>query len=91
MLTVYKYEIKNAGINIISMPQNAQILTAKEQDNKPMMWAMVDTDNPMEERCFELTGTGGAILPMKEGKRDYIGTIMIDFGVYVFHLFEMKD
>lgn len=84
---VWKFEV--IGNNLpINMPKGADILTIQEQKEKCFIWALVDPQNELEERFFELYGTGVDI-PCDMGiDRYYINTVQFDGGDLVFHLFE---
>lgn len=88
MKTIWKYETPCESIFYITMPKDAEILCF-QIDNKtytPCIWAMVDNENRLEERTFELFGTG-VFMPTEIGKiRKYIGTYQN--GAFVWHLFE---
>lgn len=66
------------------MPKEATILTVQYQDNELCLWAIVNIDNPVEDRCFEIFGTGEIIDLAAEAP--YIGTVQ-RIGL-VWHVFE---
>jgi hypothetical protein len=51
---IYKYEVDT----IVVMPIGAEILTVQLQNGKPWIWALVDKNNQLEERNFDIRGTG---------------------------------
>lgn len=70
----------------IRMPKGAEILTFQVQNHIPCIWALVYPDAPLVERRFWFVGTGH---PLKEvSKTTYIGTIQLEDGALIFHLFE---
>jgi hypothetical protein len=79
MKTIYKYIITR---NPIEMPQNAVVVHCAKQDSYHCLWAIVDTDNPVEQRQFDIIGTGWVL----EDDMRHTGTF-ID-GVYVWHVIE---
>jgi hypothetical protein len=81
--TIFKYAI-NPGIQELALPVGAQILTVQEQQGKPQLWALVDTEAPTEARAFAVVGTGH---PVPEPVGDYIGTFQLPMLGLVFHLF----
>ena len=89
MKTIHKYALIATGVQVITMPNNSEILTVQTQNGVPCIWALVDTDNSPEERVFYIFGTGqevgDAILNMI-----YIGTFQMENSGLVFHLFERK-
>ena len=84
MQTVWKYELFHCR-NILSLPKGAKSLSVHSQgDNKMYLWAMADPEHPTEPRKFMVIPTGGEVPP--DGQ--YIGTIYLDSGRFVFHVFE---
>lgn len=58
MRTVYKYQL-NLGITEIELPENAEILTVgKDPANLYSLWALVNTEAPLEKKKFITLGTG---------------------------------
>lgn len=90
MKTIWKYETPFAENFVIAMPAKAEILCVQQDQktNKPCIWALVDSDNELEKRYFELFGTGHE-LPVGMGfERKYLGTYQYQKGEFVGHLFE---
>lgn len=91
MKVVYKYPLSDWQ-ETIKMPKDAEILTAQIQGTTTYIWALVDTDNPIEERTFAIYGTGNEIKSC--GEMRYINTIFQNAGLsltsYVWHIFEIK-
>lgn len=83
---IWKYEI-SADQTIIEMPKDAEILSVQVQHEVPRIWALVDPENPIEERVIEIFGTGHKI-PCEGISRKFIGTFQLYGGSLVFHLFE---
>jgi hypothetical protein len=93
MKKIYKYEIVEDDKLSISLPIGAEILCVQinGKDNKPYIWALVDTTKENEDRYFELYYTGEEI-PYDMGiVRKYVGTYQHLGGVIVCHLFERID
>jgi hypothetical protein len=89
MRTVYKYELKFEDIQTINMPAGAQAFSFQNQYEKPVLYAVVDTDNPPKLRTFRLAGTGHDIDAYHDGNLEPIGTAMFQGGALVMHLFEV--
>ena len=87
MITVYKYSIETIDYQEVQLPKGAEILTVQTQNNKPCIWAKVDTDADLESRYFEVHGTGNPI-ESDSTMLIYIGTYQLSSGMLVFHLFE---
>jgi hypothetical protein len=87
MLKVYKYEVPLADDFAIEMPMGAQILSFQVQNGGPVLWALVDPDARHMKRHFRLAGTGHKIDQAPADLR-FIGTVQLQGGALVFHLFE---
>lgn len=86
MKTIHKYTLVVTDNQFVDMPKWAKILSVQVQNNIPCIWAEVNTDMPIEKRCFEIFGTGNPIHEDMGVSREYIGTFqMIHF---VWHLYE---
>lgn len=84
MTTVWKYQLAGVGYQAIQMPSGARAIAFREQNGVLALWAVVDSDRPPTTRRFLVTGTGSPIYGAYEHK--HIGTV--EFGGFVFHLFE---
>lgn len=82
---VWKWTLDDVGEQSLRLPQNAQILTIQIQNNKPQLWALVDTESPIVIRHFLTYYTGVAMPDGDFGQ--YVGTYQLDNGL-VFHVFE---
>lgn len=71
----------------MELPCGAQILSVDIQNGKPVMWALVNPDAPMEKRKIYISNTGGE-LPDDFGRRRFIGTLLFGGGRIVLHVFE---
>lgn len=85
--TIYKYLL--TVHESIKIPKGATILSANEQDNKAYIWCMVDTNNELEERRFNIYGTGDII--DENINQKFISTVMLWNGTLVFHIFEVLE
>ena len=81
MKTIYKYTITRRPIEIHT---NAVILHVDLQDQSYCLWALVDTTNPLEQRQFDVVGTGWDY----EDNMHYVGTILEN--AFVWHVVEIK-
>lgn len=95
MKIIYKYPFKVFDVNArfaIEMPEKAQILSIQMQNGKPYLWALVNTDNPLneslEDRTFVVCGTGQQIYGDTSSYK-YLSTIQD--GNYVWHIFEVEN
>ena len=86
---IWKYQLL-LGTNVIPMPKDAKVLAAQAQIGVPCIWCLVNPDNPTESRIFSTYGTGHPIrynTPEQENRK-YIGTLQIDGGAFIYHVFE---
>lgn len=86
MKTVYKYRIGVKDVVTISLPKEAEILSIQMQSNELYLWALVDTENALEDRYIEVFGTGQGIYSDVGIERKYITTVQQSS--YVWHIFE---
>ena len=84
MLTIWKYELKTTGRQVVEMPADPQILSVAVQNGIPCLWAMVDSERPRQGRVIRIHGTGQRLAVIHE----FIGTFMLHDGALVFHVFD---
>ena len=87
MKTVYKYLITPQNSKI-KMLQGAVIVCVHEQNGLIYIWAEVDTELPTEEREFAIYGTGENMPDEIFESFLYVGTVFIDKGALVYHVYE---
>jgi hypothetical protein len=83
--SIWKYELE-IGITKISMPEDAEILTAQMQLGEQCIWVLAEPHKPTITRTFRIIATGQPI--DAEEKLNYIGTFQHENGKIVLHLFE---
>jgi hypothetical protein len=92
--TIWKFSTLVEGTFLgkfsLQMPKGAQILSLQvdQKNNHPTIWALVDPNADVEERYFELFGTGTEVYEDMGIERKYIGTYQYQRGEFVGHLFE---
>lgn len=86
--TIWKFEIKATDKQHIKMPKGAEILYIDNQYEVANLWALVDPKEEMEERTFEVFGTGHEIYYDMGVDRNHIGSFQLNQGTLVFHVFE---
>jgi len=86
--TIWKFEMEIKNFQLVSMPEGAEILSAKAQNEIPTIWALVNPENKKEARSFFIIMTGKEI--PRNCAMKYISTIQIMKGLYqyVMHIFE---
>lgn len=85
MVTIYKYQFDIAEEVQIKLPQHATFLSVQVQDNKPTLWAQVETGHAFVIRTLHIYGTGHS-LDMFATERKYLATIQVNG--FVWHIFE---
>lgn len=85
MKAIWKFPAPLNGTVAISMPQGAEVLCVQVQNGLPCIWALVEPGNGDGRRWFEWRGTGQEFMGAP-GR--YVGTIQLNGGAFVWHLFE---
>ena len=85
--TVWKWKLQLNETQVINMPSGAEILSIQTQQGKPMLWALVNEDNPPTSRTFATYGTG---FTMPENPGKYIGSYQNKRETLVLHVFEQE-
>lgn len=86
MNQVWKYNINPDDYTSLEIPKDANVLSVGEQFGNVCIWVMVDPSKNKETRKFRLAGTGH---PINELYLSFVGTVQLDGGSMVFHLFEI--
>jgi hypothetical protein len=84
---VYKYFLNAVEVQLISIHEDAEILTAALQGLQLCLWALVDTDKPIVKRKIFIRGTGHDA----EGLGKHISTFQMNDGEFVFHVFDEPE
>lgn len=91
MKTIYKYQLTAHGKQSIGMPKDAKILHADEQHGQICIWAELDfdpDDNDLRARMIEVFRTGHEIHEDIGTERVYIGTVKLQGGAFISHVYE---
>ena len=88
MKIIYKYNLNISPKNEIEMPQGSKILSVQIQYEDPVLWALGDTEKPLEKRSFLFIETGAQIDEEVLNNHEYISTVQCRGGRYILHLFE---
>jgi hypothetical protein len=81
MKTIYKYTLDEP----VRMPKGATVVQVGIQDGLYCIWAVVDTDVPVEERRFVVVGTGREL----NDNMVHVGTVFEN--PFVWHIMEYKN
>lgn len=87
-MTIWKYTLEIADIQIIHLPKGAHILSAHTQLEQLCLWFHCNPENVPEKRTIAIVGTGHS---MPVGHSTYIGTAFKRGQQLVFHVFELED
>lgn len=88
MKTIFKQPLEIADKQRVFLPKGAVILTVQNQRETPCIWFECESTAKVEERIFEVFGTGHEMREDMGVDRKYIGTFQIDRGTLIFHLYE---
>lgn len=86
MRTIYKYPLTEGQIQVLSLPEDYEILSVQGQDNVPCLWALVNPHLPKVNVQIGIYGTGHNVYA--EALR-HISTFQLFGGSLVFHAFEI--
>lgn len=86
MKIVNKFTLTH-GVNHLYLPRAAKLLKVDWQVGQYSLWALIDTNEPTEERRVLITGTGQAIY---EPIVSHISTFKQDDGGFIWHAFEIE-
>lgn len=86
--TIWKFKIPAQNSFELKLPEYARILSIKTQRGTPQLWVLVNPDNKMVTRKFEVFGTG---YPVSQDSFNgtFIGTFFLDEDNLIFHVFEL--
>lgn len=71
MKVIYKYRIPFKEVAQVTLPKDANIIRIDGDNGQISLWAIVDTEAPLEVRTFHLFKTGGKMSD--------------DIGEYIYH------
>lgn len=85
-MTIWKFPLKisGGGLQVVAMPEGAEIISLQMQGDVPTLWAWVNPKSPMNTRAFVMYGTGWGI---GDHPGKYIGTVQHEG--FVWHYFEV--
>lgn len=88
MKKIWKYPLSITDEQQVDIPLYGEILCAQFQDEIPCIWVLVDPEQLLVPRYFEIFGTGHPIKEESNMNRKYIGTIQSEKYPLVWHVFE---
>lgn len=90
MKTIYKYPVPIQEEFTLELPVDHKILSFQEQNGLLYIWCLVNTDSKVFSPTFYLFGTGQDLSDYSYRIQSYlsfVGTVQLDKGTLVFHLF----
>ena len=89
MRSIWKFELTYQDKQSVVMPKDAVVLHVDNQREVICIWCELDPeDKNMRARMFEVFGTGHEINYGMGAKRVYLGTVKLQGGDLVFHVYE---
>jgi hypothetical protein len=87
MKQVWEYTIKPNEL-VHEVPAGGIIRCVDEQFGEVCAWIEVDPKAPKNKRRFEVYGTGQPINEDMGNQREYLGSVKLEGGALVFHVYE---
>lgn len=84
MKQIWKFNVPTFGT--IDIPKGAELLSVHAQNDAVCLWALVDPTAVPVRRLFVTYGTGH---PIADENGKYIGTVHLEGGALVLHVFEI--
>lgn len=85
---IFKYQMPVLERFSMSLPKGAEIIRMEDQGGMFWLWAVVDTNAPMEERHFHAYKTGAAM--DADANLKYVGFcavfVQMELGLYIFEV-----
>lgn len=86
MRKIYKYELLTENVQFIETYSNFEPLTIEVQNEKPVLYAIIDDET--EKRSVKILTYGtGFVIGSYVTDNDFIGTYMLCDNSLVFHVF----
>ena len=82
---ILRYDLVLEDETTLQLPRGAAVLTAQVQGGRPVLWALVDPNEPKVLRKFQLHRTGAPAPGFLDGER-HLATLQLGDDAY--HLFE---
>lgn len=89
MKTIWKF-VLDKHEEILKLPKDYKILSIIEQDNCPILYCIVNPDNEKIDVKFSIFGTGWD-LPEHIDNLEFLGSVSVYSGVYIWHIFKDKE
>jgi hypothetical protein len=86
MKTIFKYPVKLDARQVIRVPRFSKPLSIQQQGMGVQLWALVDTEQPLQDYILHCYGTGHPVAELPVGHQ-FIGTVQLQGGALVVHFF----
>ncbi|RPD45493.1 hypothetical protein DNI29_19115 [Hymenobacter sediminis] len=86
MRTIFKYPVNLEDMQVIRLPRFSAPLSIQQQGEALQMWALVDTEQPLQDYLLHCYGTGHTVAELPIG-HEFISTVQLAGGGLVFHFF----
>lgn len=87
MRTVHKFNL-NLGETTIDLPLSAKPVYVGEQYGQLQLWVETMLGEPTFERHYRVFGTGHPIDDFEGLEISYVGTVIMDGGAFVAHVYQ---
>lgn len=87
MKTIYKYVLKATDVQTIELPLESQLLSAKEQRNDIVLYALVESDEERSEEYQILAYGTGHDITTNLSDYLFLDTVLLNNGSLAFHFF----
>ena len=87
MKTIWKFTLELLDTQEIRLPEDSNILSVMEQDNKPVVYAIVNPEVPKLPIIFKVRATGQPIEEDIICDYIFLGTISTYNGTLIWHIF----
>lgn len=90
MMTIWKYTLQDVDTQKVVLPAGSDVISAQEQKGRIHVWAIFDKSQArVEERTFQIVGTGDLINDDRVKGNLFVGTVQI--GRLVQHVFVSRN
>lgn len=87
---IYKWPLEITDKQVLDLPVGAEILSVGNQNEKLVLWALNNGDiQNTERRTLYVFGTGELLPEIEGGDAEYIGTVVMQNGLLVLHVFDL--
>ena len=90
MKTIFKYPLVLKEVQTISIPEGAEFLSVREQNDLPVAYFLVDPEQEKFSLEFKVLGTGQPIEDNYLKGFRYLETVSIYEGKLIWHIFSKK-